>query len=149
MCGVDTSSVTHTGDATRNQAAKLAEMVSEEEEWSIVQGALQILTVADCLTSRASVFEASLRATLARIGTSLSLSVLGTNLLEKSRANETGELSLMGKNGALDVAALHLSDMPEKAKKLLTLLEQVHQFANLLRIVQATTVQAGLLIFNF
>jgi conserved oligomeric Golgi complex subunit 7 len=110
-------------------------MVSEEEEWSIVQGALQILTVADCLTSRASVFEASLHATLARIGTSLSLSVLGTNILEKSSVNETGELSLMSKNGALDVAALHLSDMPEKAKKLLTLLEQVHEFANSLRIV--------------
>ena len=30
------------------------------------------------------------------------------------------------------MAALHLSDMPEKAKKLLTLLEQVDQFANLL-----------------
>jgi len=29
--------------------------ISEEEEWSIVQGALQILTVADCLTSRTSV----------------------------------------------------------------------------------------------
>ncbi|KAJ3690975.1 hypothetical protein LUZ61_020139 [Rhynchospora tenuis] len=123
VCGVDTSAA-HSGDTTKSQAAKLAEMVSEEEEWSIVQGALQILTVADCLTSRASVFEASLRATVARIGTSLSLSVLGTNLMEKSNANEAGELSLMGKSGALDVAALHLSDMPEKAKKLLTLLEQ-------------------------
>jgi len=51
----------------RKEGARIMDMVSEEEEWSIVQGALQILTVADCLTSRASIFEALLRATLARI----------------------------------------------------------------------------------
>lgn len=61
-------------------AARLVDMVSEEEEWSIVQGALQILTVADCLTGRTSAFEAALRATLARIGTSLLLSMFGVHL---------------------------------------------------------------------
>ncbi|OMO94890.1 Oligomeric Golgi complex component [Corchorus capsularis] len=51
------------------QNSRKVDLVSNEEEWSIVQGALQILTVADCLTSRSSVFEASLRATLARLST--------------------------------------------------------------------------------
>jgi len=110
----------------RKEGARIMDMVSEEEEWSIVQGALQILTVADCLTSRASVFEASLRATLARIGTSLSLSSFGSSL-DKSRfatTDENGEVSLAGR-ASLDVAALRLSDFPEKARKLFNLLEQV------------------------
>ena len=100
--------------------------VSEEEEWSIVQGALQILTVADCLTSRTSVFEASLRATLARIGTNFSLSGFGSSL-DKSPvaiADENADLPLGGR-AALDIAAIRLSDLPEKSKKLLTVLEQV------------------------
>ncbi|XP_010934963.1 conserved oligomeric Golgi complex subunit 7 [Elaeis guineensis] len=129
VCGVDN---TIQGDGPKKDAgldkregARIVDMVSEEEEWSIVQGALQILTVADCLTSRASVFEASLRATLARIGTSLSLSVFGSNL-DQSRAvadDESGEATLPGR-AALDVAALRLTDAPEKARKLFNLLEQ-------------------------
>ncbi|KAG2299028.1 hypothetical protein Bca52824_035500 [Brassica carinata] len=101
--------------------------LSSNEEWSIVQGALQILTVADCLTSRSSVFEASLRATLARLNSSLSISLFGTNLdqnLSHLTSEQTaGDLSMAGR-AALDVAAIRLVDVPEKARKLLNLLEQ-------------------------
>lgn len=107
--GVDTNTV----PSDRKEGAKAMDMVSDEEEWSIVQGALQILTVADCLTTRASVFEASLRATLARIGTNLSVYKAG---LEKE-GSFSGRLSL-------DIASLRLSDAPEKARKLFSLLEQ-------------------------
>ncbi|KAK1307345.1 hypothetical protein QJS10_CPA10g00877 [Acorus calamus] len=100
---------------------RIMDMVSDEEEWSIVQGALQILTVADCLTSRSSVFEASLRATLARLSTSLSLSVFGSSLDQSH--NSDGGSSLAGR-AVLDVAALRLTDVPEKAKKLFNLLDQ-------------------------
>ncbi|KAF3565649.1 hypothetical protein DY000_02016381 [Brassica cretica] len=101
--------------------------LSSNEEWSIVQGALQILTVADCLTSRSSVFEASLRATLARLNSSLSISLFGTNLnqnLSHLTSEQTaGDLSMAGR-ASLDVAAIRLVDFPEKARKLLNLLEQ-------------------------
>eukprot|EP00262_Sarcandra_glabra_P002656 TRINITY_DN13063_c0_g1_i1.p1 TRINITY_DN13063_c0_g1~~TRINITY_DN13063_c0_g1_i1.p1 ORF type:complete len:565 (-),score=93.71 TRINITY_DN13063_c0_g1_i1:200-1783(-) len=105
--------------------ARLVDMVSDEEEWSIVQGALQILTVADCLTSRSSVFEASLRATLARLSTTLSLSVLGSSLDQSHITTDDGdgELSLAGR-AALDVAALRLTDVPVKARRLFNLLDQ-------------------------
>ncbi|KAJ8645999.1 hypothetical protein MRB53_007747 [Persea americana] len=104
---------------------RMVDMVSDEEEWSIVQGALQILTVADCLTSRSSVFEASLRSTLARLSTSLSLSVFGSNLNQSRMMGDDGdgELSLAGR-AALDVAALRLTDVPEKARRLFNLLDQ-------------------------
>ncbi|KAJ6415386.1 hypothetical protein OIU84_004225 [Salix udensis] len=110
-----------------SQNARKVDMVSNEEEWSIVQGALQILTVADCLTSRSSVFEASLRATLARISTSLSLSVFGSSL-DQNQSHVTiidgnGEPSL-GQRAALDVAVVRLVDAPEKARKLFNLLDQ-------------------------
>jgi conserved oligomeric Golgi complex subunit 7 len=100
--------------------------VSEEEEWAIVQGALQILTVADRLTSRTSVFEASLRATLARIGTNFSLSGFGCNLYKSpsTTTDENVEIPLGGR-AALDIAAILLSDLPDKSKKLFTVLEQV------------------------
>ncbi|XP_052186877.1 conserved oligomeric Golgi complex subunit 7 [Diospyros lotus] len=108
--------------------SRKTDLISNEEEWSIVQGALQILTVADCLTSRSSVFEASLRATLARLSTSLSFSVFGSMLDLKNHAHvsiddRSGELSSGGR-AALDVAALRLLDIPEKARKLFNLLEQ-------------------------
>ncbi|XP_072995100.1 conserved oligomeric Golgi complex subunit 7 [Typha latifolia] len=125
VCGVDNDGAKKDAGLDRKEGARLMDVVSEEEEWSIVQGALQILTVADCLTGRTSVFEASLRATLARIGTSLSFSVFGSSL-DKSHAvttDENVEMSLAGR-AALDVAALRLTDVPEKAKKLFNLLEQ-------------------------
>lgn len=134
VCGVD--NITH-GDSSgpkkemgdKREGAhhtRMVDMVSDEEEWSIVQGALQILTVADCLTSRSSVFEASLRATLARLSTSLSLSVFGSNLNQSRMTSddEDGELSLAGR-AALDVTALRLTDVPEKARRLFNLLDQV------------------------
>ncbi|KAL0927617.1 hypothetical protein M5K25_001808 [Dendrobium thyrsiflorum] len=129
VCGVDNAiqSDNSKKDAgiDRKEGARIMNVVSEEEEWSIVQGALQILTVADCLTSRASVFEASLRATLARIGTSLSLSVFGSNIDQSYlvSGNANVELPLVGR-AALDVASLRLSNMPEKTRKLFNLLEQ-------------------------
>ncbi|GLT40281.1 hypothetical protein SLA2020_144270 [Shorea laevis] len=132
VCGVD-----HIGDGSRKelgpekregtQNARRVDLISNEEEWSIVQGALQILTVADCLTSRSSVFEASLRATLARLSTSLSLSVFGSSLDQKQSyiTNDGGNVEpSVGGRAALDVAAVRLADIPEKARKLFNLLEQ-------------------------
>lgn len=112
------------------QNSRKSDLISNEEEWSIVQGALQILTVADCLTSRSSVFEASLRATLARLSTSLSVSVFGSSLdqnrLHVMNDDGNGEPPLGGR-AALDVAAVRLVDVPEKARKLFNLLEQVYE----------------------
>ncbi|KAG2607864.1 conserved oligomeric Golgi complex subunit 7-like [Panicum virgatum] len=124
VCGLESDTLKKDSGLEKREAHRLVD-VSEEEEWSIVQGALQILTVADCLTSRTSVFEASLRATLARIGTNFSLSGFGSSL-DKSPvaiADENADLPLGGR-AALDIAAIRLSDLPEKSKKLLTVLEQ-------------------------
>ncbi|KAK9291846.1 hypothetical protein L1049_019796 [Liquidambar formosana] len=134
VCGVDS---TNDGVGSKRemgldkkegtQNVRKVDSISNEEEWSIVQGALQILTVADCLTSRSSVFEASLRASLARLSTSLSLSVFGSSLdqnrshLASDDGNE--ELSSVGR-AALDVAAVRLVGVPEKARKLFNLLDQ-------------------------
>lgn len=109
--------------------ARKIDFSSNEEEWSFVQGALQILTVADCVTSRISVFEASLKSTLTRLSTNLSFSVYGSNLdHNQSHLDDNdgiGGSSTTGK-ASLDVAALWLVDVPEKARKLFSLLEQVH-----------------------
>ncbi|KAK4359020.1 hypothetical protein RND71_021249 [Anisodus tanguticus] len=132
VCGLDVDAISTKKDtgAERREAASNARKVdftSSEEEWSFVQGALQILTVADCLTSRSSVFEASLKATLARLSTSLSLSVFRSSI-DQDKTNVvtddgSGQLSVARK-AALDVAAVRLVDIPEKARKLLNLLEQ-------------------------
>lgn len=106
------------------QNTRRADLISNEEEWSIVQGALQILTVADSLTSRSSVFEASLRATLARLSTSLSISVFGSTL--DQHQTTSGNEDSLGGRAALDVASLRLVDVPDKAKKLFNLLNQVY-----------------------
>ena len=110
-----------------NQNARRVDLISNEEEWSIVQGALQILTVADNLTSRSSVFEASLRATLARLSTTLSFSAFGSSLDQHQAINSSvdGEPSYGGR-AALDMATLRLVDVPEKARKLFNLLNQVY-----------------------
>lgn len=134
VTGVDVSSEgvgakKETGSDRKEGAshARKVDFMSNEEEWSFVQGALQILTVADCLTSRSSVFEASLRSTLARLSTNLSLSIFGTSIdqhqLNVAAADGSEELSMAGK-AVLDVAAVRLVDVPEKARKLLSLLEQ-------------------------
>ncbi|GAB2227797.1 hypothetical protein Droror1_Dr00009624 [Drosera rotundifolia] len=134
VCGVDNGA---DGSGSKKEAGldkkegshhpRKVDLISNDEEWSIVQSALQILTVADRLTSRSSVFEASLRATIARLSTSLSLSVFGSHL-DQSRLHVTtddasGELTSVGRS-ALDVATLRLVDAPEKARKLFNLLEQ-------------------------
>ncbi|KAK4796133.1 hypothetical protein SAY86_028459 [Trapa natans] len=132
VCGVDlvdAGSKKETGLDKREgtQNSRRADLISNEEEWSIVQGALQILTVADCLTSRSSVFEATLRATIARLSTKLSLLAFGLGL-------DPNQLHVVGDDGneelssarraALDVAAVRLMDVPEKARKLFNLLDQ-------------------------
>jgi hypothetical protein len=129
VCGVDTENKKETGLDKKEGGmnSRKFESVSNEEEWSYVQGALQILTVADCLTSRAAVFEASLKATLARLSTNLSISVFGSSLDPKkshtSDNNGSSEFSSAGR-AALDVASLRLVNAPEKARKLFSLLEQ-------------------------
>ncbi|KAK4385128.1 Conserved oligomeric Golgi complex subunit [Sesamum angolense] len=134
VCGVDVVAETvgakkETGADKKDGAshARKVDFMSNEEEWSFVQGALQILTVADCLTSRTSVFEASLRSTLARLSTNLSFSVYGSSLDQNQshvdNNDGSGDLSTAGK-ASLDVAALRLVDVPEKARKLFNLLEQ-------------------------
>ncbi|XVF08464.1 hypothetical protein REPUB_Repub07fG0005500 [Reevesia pubescens] len=126
VCGVDHKDMGL--DKTEGaQSSRKVDSISNEEEWSIVQGALQILTVADCLTSRSSVFEASLRATLARLSTSLSVSVFGSSLDQNHLhvTNDDGnEEPSLGGRAALDVAAVRLVDVPEKARKLFNLLDQ-------------------------
>ncbi|CAA0836703.1 conserved oligomeric Golgi complex component-related / COG complex component-related [Striga hermonthica] len=133
VCGVDLDTIGSKKDAglDRKEAASPARKVdvtSNEEEWSFVQAALQILTVADGLTSRISVFEASLRSTLARLSTNLSLSVHGSSFDQnQSRVADDdghGELSTAAGKASLDMAAIRLVDVPEKARKLLNLLEQ-------------------------
>ncbi|KAF4385395.1 hypothetical protein G4B88_005727 [Cannabis sativa] len=130
VCGVDQDGVGSKKemglDKRDSNTARKVELISNEEEWSIVQGALQILTVSDYLTSRSSVFEASLRATLARLSTTLSFSVFGSNVDQSpSHAGDdsNGEASVGGR-AALDVAAVRLVDIPEKARKLFNLLNQ-------------------------
>uniref|UniRef100_A0A0E0LEH7 Conserved oligomeric Golgi complex subunit 7 n=1 Tax=Oryza punctata TaxID=4537 RepID=A0A0E0LEH7_ORYPU len=124
VCGVDNTAHSDSSKKEagleKKEAQRLVD-VSEEEEWSIVQGALQILTVADCLTSRTSVFEASLRATLARIGTNFSISGFGSSLDKSTVANgdENAEVPITGR-AALDIAAIRLTDLPDKSKKLFT-----------------------------
>uniref|UniRef100_A0A0D9WT34 Conserved oligomeric Golgi complex subunit 7 n=1 Tax=Leersia perrieri TaxID=77586 RepID=A0A0D9WT34_9ORYZ len=121
VCGVDSTAHSDTSKREigleKKEAQRLVD-VSEEEEWSIVQGALQIITVADCLTNRTSVFEASLRATLARIGTNFSISGFGSNL-DKSAGDEDAEVPMTGRS-ALDIAAIRLMDLPDKSRKLFT-----------------------------
>ncbi|XP_019149687.1 PREDICTED: conserved oligomeric Golgi complex subunit 7-like isoform X2 [Ipomoea nil] len=132
LCGLDADAVGSKKEmeSDRREGAsnsRKVDFMSNEEEWSFVQGALQILTVADCLTSRSSVFEASLKATLARLRTNLSFSVFGSSLNQNQShaANDdgSGQVAVTGR-AALDVAAVRLIGVPEKARKLLNLLKQ-------------------------
>ncbi|XP_057995910.1 conserved oligomeric Golgi complex subunit 7 [Hevea brasiliensis] len=81
---------------------------------------------------RKIVFEASLRATLARLSTSLSLSLFGSSLDQNQSqiaAHDGNKEPYLGGRAALDVAAVRLVDAPEKARKLFNLLEQAHDFS--------------------
>ncbi|KAL5701663.1 Golgi transport complex subunit 7 [Ranunculus cassubicifolius] len=126
VCGVDTTTTDPRKETKEGAAHHSRKMnsISEEEEWSIVQGALHLLAVAYSLTTRFSVFEASLRSTLARLSTSLSLSVFGSSVDQNQSHNDGSmELSMAGK-AALDVAALRLIFVPDKARNLFNLLDQ-------------------------
>lgn len=115
----------------KEAGSSLPDVVPEEEEWSIVQGALQLLTVAEGLSSRSGVFEASLRATLSRLGSRLELS----NVLDiisrpgalPFTASENGDSSEIGSGLplGLDISILRLIGTPDKTKRLAGLLEQV------------------------
>jgi hypothetical protein len=106
------------------------DIVPEEEEWSIVQGALQLLTVADSLSSRSSVFEASLRATLTRLESRLQLQgVLATTgqpvalpIALSESEDSTGAPG--GTPGMLDITILRLVNDLDKTRRLGGLLEQ-------------------------
>ncbi|EFJ06368.1 hypothetical protein SELMODRAFT_135591 [Selaginella moellendorffii] len=93
-------------DGSSNKGKGNQDMIPEEEEWVIVQGVLQLLTVAESLSGRLSVFEASLRGTLSRL----------KNQLPGSRED--------GANALLDIAGLRVLDAPDKARKLASLVEQ-------------------------
>lgn len=130
VCGVDNTfdSAKRESGLDKKEGAhnpRKPDLISNEEEWSIVQGALQILTVADCLTSRSSVFEASLRANLSGLSTSLVVSIFGAdqNQRKLSIDDENANAKLDVK-AALDMATVRLFDAPEKARKLSYLLEQ-------------------------
>lgn len=141
ICGVDrmleflgSSDLTNLkkdADAVKKEGASAAlDVVPEEEEWTIVQGALQLLTVAEGLSSRSAVFEASLRATLSRLNTSLQLSrALTSSIPPAASENESLDDTVAGSVPAgLDIAILRLVNSPEKARRLSGLLEQVPTF---------------------
>lgn len=116
------------GAVKKEGAGAALDVIPEEEEWTIVQGALQLLTVAEGLSSRSAVFEASLRATLSRLGSSLQLSRALTSSLSPLpltvSENEDMDDTIAGPMG-LDIGNLRLISSPEKAKRLANLLEQV------------------------
>eukprot|EP00897_Mesotaenium_endlicherianum_P008784 jgi/Mesen1/7934/ME000422S07085 len=68
---------------------------AEEEDYALVQGALQLLLVAESLGNRASVFEASLRAALARLAARLMPAVVG-GLADPSILQSLGGAALEG-----------------------------------------------------
>ncbi|CAM6118369.1 unnamed protein product [Calypogeia fissa] len=129
LCGVDAppqetkKDGTGEGPSARKElvsSGTSADLVPEEEEWAIVQGALQFLTVSDNLSARSSVFEASLRTVLTRISSHLQVSPS----VGQVGANGT-ELESKGPGpGPLDLAVLRLADAPDTERRLASLLEQ-------------------------
>ncbi|KAH7292646.1 hypothetical protein KP509_29G079000 [Ceratopteris richardii] len=119
------------GSVTKKDISVL-DMVSDEEEWAIVQGVLQILAVTESLNSRTSVFESTLCATLRRLGERLCLPKLLADI--NQAATFTGKsvsaaIFLTGGFGAslsFDIAILRLFDKPDKARRLHSLLEQAN-----------------------
>lgn len=138
ICGVDRmleflgssdpTNLKKDADSLKKEGA--SDVVPEEEEWTIVQGALQLLTVAEGLSSRSAVFEASLRATLSRLSTSLQLSrALTGSIPPAASENESLDGTAAGSAPAgIDIAILRLVNSPEKARRLSGLLEQVPTF---------------------
>ncbi|GBG80986.1 hypothetical protein CBR_g31542 [Chara braunii] len=114
----------------RKEGASGETEVSGGEEWAVVQGALQLLTVADTLARRVAVFEASLRTSLASLSSKL-LGVQEPSTLQQQ--DDTSLLTLTSPRDSkwdaaggvvMEVSALRLQDAPEKAKRLGALLEQ-------------------------
>ena len=95
VCGLD--------DTAHCDASGKETELEKKEGTRLARIAFQSLTVAECLTSRTSVFEASLRTSLARIETYFSRS--------RSRFS-------------LDIATIRLTSLPDKSEKLFTVLEQ-------------------------
>lgn len=108
------------------------DMMSDEEEWVIVQGVLQILAVSESLSSRTAVFEATLCATLKRLGERLCLSKVLTHMNQATAfpGKSLPPIGLLtggsGVSLSFDMAVLRLFDKPDKARRLNTLLEQVN-----------------------
>ncbi|GJP54733.1 hypothetical protein CLOM_g13781 [Closterium sp. NIES-68] len=85
--------------------------VEEEEEWAVVQGALQLLMVAESVAMRVSVFEASLRSSLTQLSARLGLAA------EREGGGMEGS--------EVDVAVLRLAEYPDKAQRLARLLDEL------------------------
>lgn len=136
ICGVDRPVLdsgkreTSMEGLTARKEVSVLDMVSDEEEWAIVQGILQIVAVAESLNSRTAVFEATLCATLRRLGERLCLSKLLSSIGQAnafSGKNQPTVESIVGQSGgplSFDMAVLRLFDKPDKARRLNNLLEQ-------------------------
>eukprot|EP00850_Spirogloea_muscicola_P014912 SM000110S18919 [mRNA] locus=s110:433576:438452:+ [translate_table: standard] len=121
LCGLSKGGAAKNGGSAEEGAAGHKEQMPEEEEWALVQGALQLLGVADTLGGRAAVFEASLKATLGRLSHRLVLPVTSGARPEHAviAADPHGTAA-----ATVDASVLRLVDMPEKARRLASLLEQ-------------------------
>eukprot|EP00250_Pteridium_aquilinum_P011176 c19884_g1_i1 orf=304-2817(-) len=136
ICGVDrvtdgSKRETGTDGLIAKKEVSVLDMVSDEEEWAIVQGVLQTLAVAESLNSRTAVFEATLCATLKRLGERLCLSkllsIIGQATAFSGKILPALELMVGGAGGgplSFDMAILRLFDKPDKARRLSNLLEQ-------------------------
>eukprot|EP00249_Psilotum_nudum_P015430 c25323_g1_i1 orf=411-2639(+) len=120
------------GVTTKKELASgstVLDIVSDEEEWAIVQGVLQLLMVADSLSSRSAVFEASLRSTLNRLGGQLRLPNIVTSTDQVAASGEGtigAEVTIIVSGGpsVFDMALLRLVDGTDKVRRLNNLLEQ-------------------------
>ncbi|CAI5492641.1 unnamed protein product [Closterium sp. Naga37s-1] len=123
--------------------------VEEEEEWAVVQGALQLLMVAESVAVRVAVFEASLRSALTQLSPHLGLDAGGDGAGEGGGESAGGEVKRVGSVGGaggggggggggsgagggggvegseVDVAVLRLAEYPDKAQRLARLLDEL------------------------
>ncbi|CAI5474397.1 unnamed protein product, partial [Closterium sp. Yama58-4] len=117
--------------------------VEEEEEWAVVQGAVQLLMVAESVAVRVAVFEASLRTALTQLSPRLGLNAGGDGAGEGGGEGAGGEVKRVGSVGGaggggggagggglvegseVDVAVLRLAEYPDKAQRLARLLDEL------------------------
>eukprot|EP00850_Spirogloea_muscicola_P009387 SM000052S17779 [mRNA] locus=s52:718780:723671:+ [translate_table: standard] len=121
LCGLGKGGAAKNGGNAEEGAAGHKEQMPEEEEWALVQGALQLLGVADMLGGRAAVFEASLKATLGRLSLRLVLPVTSGARPEHAVIAADPHRTAAA---TVDASVLRLVDMSEKARRLASLLEQ-------------------------